>query len=162
MYKSILIALDGSEMAEKAIPVAVIHAKCFEAELVLFRVITPMTKSYRTGMATISAIERAEEQLRVIANDYLEAIAENLQNDGVQVNVATRIGVPYKEIISFSEQNNVDLIVMCTRGESGFTRWLLGSNTDHVIRGTRLPVFIVPASSLQKENDYQPLGNRSG
>ena len=153
MYKSILIALDGSAMAEKAIPVAVNHAKCFEAELVLFRVITPLTKSYRTGMATISAIEKAEEQLRVIANDYLQAIAENLQNDGVQVKVATRIGVPYKEIISYSEQNSVDLIVMCTRGESGFTRWLLGSNTDHVIRGTRLPVFVVPASSLRKEND---------
>jgi nucleotide-binding universal stress UspA family protein len=153
MFKSILLTLDGSAVAEQALPVAVNHAKCFQAELILFRVITPLTKSYRTGMATISAIERAEEQLRVIASDYLEAIAENLQEDGMQVKVAIRIGVPYKEIISFSEQNGVDLIFMCTRGESGFTRWLLGSNTDHVIRGTRLPVFVVPAISLQKEND---------
>ena len=81
-------------------------------------------------MASISAIEKAEEQLRVIAEDYLEGIANKLKEDNVEVNIATRIGIPYKEIIRFSDQNNFDLIVMCTRGESGFTRWMLGSNTS--------------------------------
>jgi nucleotide-binding universal stress UspA family protein len=149
MYKRILLPLDGSTMSEQALPVAVNHANCFQSELVLFRVITPLTKSYRTGMATISAIERAEEQLRVMANDYLEKIANSLREDDLEVSVVTRIGVPYKQIIGFSEQNDIDLIVMCTRGESGFTRWLLGSNTDHVIRGTRVPVFVVPAVDQQ-------------
>ena len=149
MYKRILLPLDGSAMSEQALPIAVNHVKCFKSELVLFRVISPLTKSYRTGMATVSAIERAEEQLRVMTNDYLEKIATSLREDGLEVSVVTRIGVPYKEIIGFSEQNDIDLIVMCTRGESGFTRWLLGSNTDRVIRGTRVPVFVVPAVEQQ-------------
>jgi nucleotide-binding universal stress UspA family protein len=153
MFKRILLPLDGSAMSEQALPIAVNHVKCFKSELVLFRVINPLTKSYRTGMATISAIERTEEQLREMANDYLEKIATGLREDGLEVSVATRIGVPYKEIIGFSEQSDIDLIVMCTRGESGFTRWLLGSNTDHVIRGTRVPVFVVPAVDQQKKND---------
>ncbi|MGD9092959.1 MAG: universal stress protein [Anaerolineales bacterium] len=153
MFRRILVTLDGSAMAEQALPVAATHAKNFQSNLYLLRVINPLIKSYRTGMATISAIERAEEQLRVMAEDYLEGIATNLRAEGMEVNISTRIGVPYKEIISFSDQNNIDLIVMCTRGESGFTRWMLGSNTDYVIRGTRVPVLAVPAIDLPTKND---------
>lgn len=145
MYRRILLSLDGSAMAEQALPVAVDHAKKFQSVLYLIRVINPLKKSYTTGMATLSAIEKAEEQLRIIAEEYLDGIANKLQEDNVEVNIATRIGVPYKEIISFSDQNNIDLIVMCTRGESGFTRWMLGSNTDYVIRGAKVPVLAVPA-----------------
>ncbi len=153
MYGRILLALDGSAMAEQALPVAVNHAKKFQSELYLLRVVGPLSKSYQTGMATMSAIERAEEQLRVIAEDYLEGIAKKLREENMDVNIATRIGIPYKEIIRFSDQNKIDLIVMCTRGESGFTRWMLGSNTDYVIRGTNVPVLAVPAIDAQMENN---------
>jgi nucleotide-binding universal stress UspA family protein len=145
MYRRILLALDGSAMSEQALPVAVNHAKNFQSKLFLLRVISPLIKSYRTGMASISAIEKTEEQLRVIAEDYLEGIADKFREDNVEVSIDTRIGTPYKEILKFSDQNNIDLIVMCTRGESGFTRWMLGSNTDYVIRGTNIPVLAVPA-----------------
>ena len=152
MYRQILLTLDGSAMAEQALAVAVNHAKKFQSELYLIRVVSPIIKSYRTGLATMSAIEKAEEQLRVIAEDYLEGIAKKLREENMDVNIATRIGIPYKEIIRFSDQNNIDLIVMCTRGESGFTRWMLGSNTDYVIRGTNVPVLAVPAIDAQMEN----------
>ena len=145
MFKRILLPLDGSTISEQALPIAVSHAKSFNSTLVLFRVISPLSKSFRTGMATVTAIERAEEQLRRLAQDYLESIATNLREDNLEVSVDTLIGVPYKEIITYSEKNSIDLIIMCTRGESGFTRWLLGSNTDNVIRGTRVPVLAVPA-----------------
>lgn len=102
-------------------------------------------------MATLSAIEKTEEQLRVIAEEYLEGIAKKVREDNVEVRIITRIGIPYKEIISASDQNKIDLIVMCTRGESGFTRWMLGSNTDYVIRGTKVPVLAVPAINVSKE-----------
>ena len=153
MYKRILLTLDGSAMAEQALPVAVSHAKKFNSNLYLLRVIGPLTKSYQTSMATLSAFERTEEQLRVIAEEYLEGIAQNLRKDDVDTKVATRIGIPYKQIIEFSNQNNIDLIVMCTRGESGITRWMLGSNADHVVRGSKVPVFVVPALDLPKDND---------
>jgi len=149
MYRRILLTLDGSEMAEQALPVAVKHSKIFQSELYLLRVTSPLTKSFRTGMAPVSAINRAEEQLRVIAEDYLEGIAKKLREDNMAVNIATQIGIPYKEIIRFSVQNSIDLIVMCTRGESGITRWMLGSNTDYVIRGTNVPVLVVPAIEVQ-------------
>mgnify|MGYP001575878323 FL=1 len=145
MAKQILLTLDGSEMSEQALPVAIEYAKIFESELYLLRVINPLAKSYRTGLATVSAIQNAEEQLRVLAIDYLENVANKVREDGIPVKIFSLIGIPYKEIIQFSEQEGIDLIIMCTRGESGITRWLLGSNTDYVIRGSRIPVIVVPA-----------------
>jgi len=146
MAKQILLTLDGSEMSEQALPVAIEYAKIFESELYLLRVINPLAKSYRTGLATVSAIQNAEEQLRVLAIDYLENVANKVREVGIPVKIFSLIGIPYKEIIQFSEQEGIDLIIMCTRGESGISRWLLGSITDHVIRGSRIPVIVVPAT----------------
>ncbi len=146
MNKRILLALDGSATAEQALPLTIEQVQKFQSQLHLLRVINPISKSYQTGMATLSTIEKTEEQLRLMAEDYLQKIAAELDVEGIKVEIATRIGMPYKEILDFAEQNQIDLIVLCTRGESGFTRWMLGSNTDHVIRGTRVPVLIVPAT----------------
>ena len=151
MFKRILLTLDGSVMAEQALPVAINQAKCFQSEIFLLRVINPLTKSYPPGKATLSTFQHAEKQLAMIASDYLEKISSDIQEDDFSVKIATRIGVPYQEIIKFSQENDVDLIIMCTRGESGFTRWLVGSITDHVIRGSRIPVLVIPAVSELKE-----------
>ena len=70
MFKRILLTLDGSKMAEQALQTAINHAKIFQSELILFRVINLLTKSYRAGLGCISAIERAEENLRLMANEY--------------------------------------------------------------------------------------------
>jgi nucleotide-binding universal stress UspA family protein len=148
MYKRILLTLDGSEMSEQALPVAVELAKRFESELFLLRVIYPLAKSYRSGLASVSAIQKAEEQLRILAYDYLEKFTDELKKEGINTTIDSVIGVPYKEIILYTERQAIDLIVMCTRGESGISRWLLGSTTDHVIRGSRIPLIVIPA----KEN----------
>ena len=47
--------------------------------------------------------------------------------------------------MAFTEQNEIDLVVMCTRGQTGPARWLLGSVTDHVVRSSPVPVVVVPA-----------------
>jgi nucleotide-binding universal stress UspA family protein len=145
MVKRIMLTLDGSTMSEQALPFAIEQAKLYGSELYMLRVINPLAKSYRTGLSSVSVIQNAEEQLRELANDYLENIAKKVRNEGIQVKIFSLIGVPYKEIIDFSEQERIDLLIMCSRGESGISRWLLGSITDRVIRGSRIPVLVVPA-----------------
>ena len=145
MDKRILLTLDGSKMSEQALPFAIEQAKLYGSELYMLRVINPLAKSYRTGLSSVSVIQNAEEQLRELANDYLEIIAKKVRNEGIHVKIFSLIGVPYKEIIGFSEQERIDLLIMCSRGESGISRWLLGSITDRVIRGSRIPVLVVPA-----------------
>jgi nucleotide-binding universal stress UspA family protein len=145
MFKRILIALDGSTMAEKALSTALLLAEQFESELFLFRVVMPLPISYRAGAASAAAIELAERDAVLEAANYLDGLAAGIQEKGFGVRVATRLGNPSKDIIEFAEQNQIDMLVMCTRGQTGLARWLMGSVTDHVVRSSPVPVVVVPA-----------------
>ena len=145
MYRRVLATLDGSDMAEQALPTALTLVEQFESELSLLRVVMPLPKSYRAGAASVAAIEAAERDAVQKAADYLEGIAADIREQGFTVQVAARFGNPPKAIVEFVEKNQIDLLVMCTRGQTGPARWLLGSVTDHVVRGSSIPVVVVPA-----------------
>lgn len=145
MYRRILITLDGSELAEQALPTALALVEQFESELFLLRVVMPLPKSYRAGAASAAVVEAAERDAVQKAGGYLDGVAAGIREKGLAVQVAARFGNPSKAIIEFVRQNQIDLLVMCTRGQTGPARWLLGSVTDHVVRGSLIPVVIVPA-----------------
>jgi nucleotide-binding universal stress UspA family protein len=144
MFKRILVTLDGSPLAEQALEKAVQIAETSQAELTLLRVVTPLLKSYRAGMATVSAIETTEKQLVEMAQTYLDDIAAGIREKGLSVHTVTELGTPYRKIVNYVEEHDIDLVVMSTRGETGLTRWLLGSVTDHVVRGVSIPVLVIP------------------
>jgi nucleotide-binding universal stress UspA family protein len=145
MYKRILATLDGSRIAEQALTTALSLVEQFESELFLLRIVMPLPKSYRAGAASTAAIEAAERDAVQEAADYLDGIAAGIREKGLAVQIAARFGNPSKAIIEFAQQNQIDLLVMCTRGQTGPARWLLGSVTDHVLRGSSVPVVVVPA-----------------
>jgi nucleotide-binding universal stress UspA family protein len=145
MYRRILTTLDGSALAEQALPTTLALVKQFESELFLLRVVIPLPKSYRAGAASAAVIEAAEGDAVQEAAGYLDGIAADIREKGFTVQVATRLGNPSKAITDFVERNQIDLLVMCTRGQTGPARWLLGSVTDHVVRSSSIPVVVVPA-----------------
>ena len=145
MYGRILATLDGSALAEQALPTALALTKQFESELFLLRVVVPLPKSYRAGAASAAVIEATESDAVEEAGRYLDGIAAGIREKGFAVQVAARFGNPSKAIIEFAQRNQIDLLVMCTRGQTGPARWLLGSVTDHVVRGSTIPVVVVPA-----------------
>jgi nucleotide-binding universal stress UspA family protein len=145
MYGRILATLDGSDLAEQALSTALTFVEQFESELLLLRVVMPLPKSYRAGAASVAAIEAAERDAVQKAADYLEGIAAGIREKGLAVQVAARFGNPPKAIVEFVQRNQIDLLVMCTRGQTGPARWLLGSVTDHVVRDSSVPVVVVPA-----------------
>ena len=151
MYERILIALDGSTVAEQALSTALVLAEQFDSELILLRVVMPLPISYRAGAVSAAAIEAAEKDAVLEAGDYLEGVATGIREKGFGVQVATRLGNPSKAIIEFVQQNQIDLLVMCTRGQTGPARWLLGSVTDHVVRASSIPVMVVPAVTSSME-----------
>lgn len=143
MYKLILTPLDGSPIAEQALPHAIAQAERFQAELVLLKVLTPLAE---TRNLPIRAVRKAKEMTRGLAQDYLDRIATEIQvRDDIQVRVVMIEGQPHVQIIRFAEEEQVDLIVICTRGHSGFSRWLMGSVADRVARGVSIPVLLVRA-----------------
>jgi nucleotide-binding universal stress UspA family protein len=132
-------------MAEQALSTALVLAKQFDSQLILLRVVMPLPVSYRAGATSAAAIEAAEQDAVLEAADYLNGLAAGIREKGLGVQIATRLGNPSNEIIEFVERNEIDLLVMCSRGQTGPARWLLGSVVDHVVRASPIPVVVVPA-----------------
>ena len=123
-------------------PHAIAQASHSQAELILLRVIEPYTRG--TGLS-LAAHERMRQQATTWAREYLERIAADVRQQGIRVQVVIVEGRPHVEIAEFAEGNQVDLIVMSTRGQSGLSRWLMGSVADRVVRGATVPVLLVRA-----------------
>jgi nucleotide-binding universal stress UspA family protein len=142
MYQRIMLPLDGSPLAEQALPHAIAIAEHFQAEVILMKVLAPLP---RPPEATPACFQTAEEASMRLAREYLERVAAGAQQRGIRVHMATTEGRPHLQIIQYAETNQVDLIVMSTRGQSGLSRWLMGSVADRVVRGASVPVLLVRA-----------------
>jgi nucleotide-binding universal stress UspA family protein len=140
MYKRILLPLDGSTMAEQALPYAIAQAEKFGALLILLRVLKPLPHVRGMSAADIAAIKLQTSEW---AQEYLEQLVNELRKKDVSVQAATVEGQPSVTILQFAEKNQVDLIVICSRGRSGLSRWLMGSVADRVVRGATVPVLLV-------------------
>src|SRR4030042_1807162 len=127
MYKKILVPLDGSELAKKALVQAEKLAKAFDAEIILFQVV-PFMPIYGSPELVTPLI--VDEKQKEAAERYLVNLAEELKKRSFRVTTMVRIGQQVAvEIIDFAKEVGADLIAMCTHGRSGIPRWVLGSVT---------------------------------
>jgi nucleotide-binding universal stress UspA family protein len=141
MYKKILVPLDGSELAKKALDQAEKLAKTFDAEIVLFQVV-PFMPIYGSPELVTPLI--VDEKQKEAAEKYLLNLAEELKKKGLKVRSMVRTGqVVAMEIIDFAKESRVDLIVMCTHGRSGITRWVLGSVALKVLTRAEAPILLI-------------------
>jgi nucleotide-binding universal stress UspA family protein len=141
MYKKILVPLDGSELAKKALDQAEKLAKCFDAEMILFQVV-PFMPIYGSPELVTPLI--VDEKHKEAAQKYLLNLTEELKKKGLKVTSMVRTGqVVAMEIIDFAKESGVDLITMCTHGRSGITRWVLGSVALKVLTRAETPILLV-------------------
>jgi nucleotide-binding universal stress UspA family protein len=140
MYKRILLPLDGSATSEQALPHAIAQAKQFGAMLILLRVLEPLPHVRGMSVGDIATIK---QQTTEWAQEYLDRLVTNAQERGISAQAAIVEGQPNVTILQFAEKNQVDLIVISSRGRSGLSRWLMGSVADRVVRGATVPVLLV-------------------
>ena len=143
--RRILVPLDGSMRAERVLPVVAPIAKALKSELVLFQVPIVYVSGWMTGewfLPVQGVLATAEQD----AQAYLGYVASHLQEQGVQASTATAIGAVAASIIGYAEDNDIDLIAMCTHGRTGLRRWTLGSVADRVLRAGRVPILLVRAA----------------
>jgi nucleotide-binding universal stress UspA family protein len=140
MYKRILLPLDGSATSEQALPHAIAQAKQFGAMLILLRVLEPLPHVRGMSVGDIATIK---QQTTEWAQEYLDQLVANAQERGISAQAAIVEGQPNVTILQFAEKNQVDLIVISSRGRSGLSRWLMGSVADRVVRGATVPVLLV-------------------
>jgi nucleotide-binding universal stress UspA family protein len=142
-FQAILVPLDGSELAEKALP-AVIDLACkLNLKVILFRAYAiPVVGLGGAGFYAME-IDSVMAALRADATEYLQTQADHVRSAGVrEVSCAVQEGLGADEIIKFA-QNSDCLIAMSTHGRSGIERWALGSVTEAVVRHVNAPVLIV-------------------
>ncbi len=141
MYKKILVPMDGSELAKKALDQAEKLAKCFDAEIILFQVV-PFMPIYGSPELVTPLI--VDEKQKEAAEKYLLNLTEELKRKGLKATSTVRTGqVVALEIIDFAKESGVDLITMCTHGRSGITRWVLGSVTLKVLTRAETPILLI-------------------
>jgi nucleotide-binding universal stress UspA family protein len=146
MYKKILVPLDGSELAECSLEHAKVIAQgCNVADVVVFRVIEPLSAQTISALAQVGGdlTRKIEEENRQDAKDYVLKVKNNLKTQGIASQAVTVEGRAADEILSYTEKNNVDLIVMSTHGRSGLPHFFFGSVAEKVSRHSRVPVLLL-------------------
>jgi nucleotide-binding universal stress UspA family protein len=146
-YKHILVPLDGSELAELALPDAFGLAKLSQAEITLLQVVSPIETVVGMETGHPIYIDQQWETKKGIAQEYLATICERLRCPDIALNTVVEMGPAAETIVDYAHQHPVDLIVMATHGRSGLPRWVFGSVADKVLRGADLPVLLVRAHS---------------
>ena len=136
MFEKIVVPLDGSKLAELALPYAEELAARTGSQITLLRVIA-------SGEA--EDYEKNQVYLKGVAREVEIDTKKLLEKSGGEIKVETAVltGNPAEAIVDYAATKKISLIVMASHGRSGIGRWTLGSVAEKVVRGGSSPVLLV-------------------
>ena len=145
MYEKILVPLDGSELAQIALPYAEKLAKALGSQIIL-----------------IYVSESDDDRNQHMHQFYLQQMAEAAQRDAerfqdrqgvgtIKVDSVMIVGDPAEAIVEYADKQDIGLIVMTTHGRSGIKRWAMGSVADKVLRSTKQPIALIRAKGARPD-----------
>lgn len=156
---TIVVPLDGSELAAQVLPYVRTLAPLLDARVHLLRVVPETlpggSESWTQVLISVYGVPESEavrrdrhdevmEELHQQAQAYLDAQAQTLRGAGIEVTSEVRTGSPAETIVEVAAAHIPGvLIAMATHGYSGLRRWALGSVADKVIHATDAPVMLV-------------------
>jgi nucleotide-binding universal stress UspA family protein len=145
MYRRILIATDGSRLSHKAIEEGIMLARSLGSSVVGFHARVPVALPYKPMIALPQkTLDLMEKPGLTAARKYLAAIETLAKKAGVAFKGVDSVDpYPADSIIRAAKNEKCDLIVMASRGRRGFTRLVLGSETNHVLTRSHIPVLVV-------------------
>lgn len=143
MWKKILVPLDGSDLAELALPYAEELAGAFHSELIL-----------------LYAGKSSEEQYLHMHQLYLEKMAVQTKKVIKRVSPVVISGKPAEAIIKYTEKNDIRLIVMASHGSSGIIPWATGGIASKVIDATGVPLLLIKVTKPWRKTKEKHLISR--
>jgi nucleotide-binding universal stress UspA family protein len=155
MYERIVVALDGSSLAEAVLPHATAIAGPLGSEIHLVQVVREardlvnmgfMDPTALGGSGSVPDIRTLEEAMTAqvrAAERYLEEKASGLRSQGLRVRTAILRGDPATQVVKYAQDQKADLIAISTHGRGGISRMVLGSVADKVMRQGTVPVLLV-------------------
>ncbi|HXX76932.1 MAG TPA: universal stress protein [Ktedonobacteraceae bacterium] len=143
MFKQILVPLDGSTLAEQALPVATRLAHASSGSIVLVRVANfPVDYGGGYTQAPLMTEQVIETELDNV-DAYLKNVATSEAHAGIPVKTESMFGQPLQDILSVVESRRVDLIVICSHGRTGLKRWALGSIAQGLAHQSTVPLLVL-------------------
>ncbi|MFC5497016.1 universal stress protein [Caenimonas terrae] len=146
MYQRILVPTDGSTLSNKAVKCAIEQAATSGAELVALYVVPRYPISYFEGGISVpdSEVARTEKQWADKGQAVVDEVQKTATAKGVKAKgVLARSDLVAESVISAAKKHKCDLIVMASHGRRGIKRVLLGSETQHVLTHSKLPVLVL-------------------
>jgi nucleotide-binding universal stress UspA family protein len=148
-FSKILVPIDGSEPSFHAARVAVNIANKFNSELIIiYVVVSPSKSEYAnlTGLVTPKQIDMIIENAKKESRNWFKKIEDKVKEENSNIKISMKVlltGIAiYGEVIQFAQQENIDLIVIGTRGTSGIKKLLLGSTASGVVTYANCPVLV--------------------
>ncbi|HWS05491.1 MAG TPA: universal stress protein [Burkholderiaceae bacterium] len=146
MYARILVATDGSPLSKKAVNSAISLAALCGAELIAIKVVPRYPQSYFEGSIPLSVedVKRVEKQWAEDGQAVVDAVKKTAAAKGVSVKAVTvKSDLVSDALIAAAGKHKADLIVMASHGRKGIKRLLLGSETQHVLTHSHVPVLVL-------------------
>jgi len=148
--RTILVPLDGSELAELVLPHVEALARQRGPELVdvvLLKVceypVIPLDYAEGVPVGWEKQMEHEMARCREVAQDYLAAVERRLREVGVTVRSEVLEGRPAEEVVDYASQHPFNLIAMVTHGRSGISRWAYGSVTEKLVAAVTSPLLLI-------------------
>lgn len=148
MIKKMLVAIDGSEHAERALDLALEMAKTYAAEVQIVSVVSPVksviprfTPAAPPSQFYNFFIKYIEDRLKTVLSEALKKARE--ENPTVKILTKLLNGNPAQEIVQTAKDENVDIIIIGSRGLGGIDELLLGSVSNKIADTATCPVLIV-------------------
>jgi nucleotide-binding universal stress UspA family protein len=143
MFKRLLIATDGSELASKAVSTGLRLAKSLGAEVVAVVASEPWTAMVGgDGYALEFPMEDYDKGCAERAGRILEKVREGATREGVACDTVHIKDFPAEAILATAKSKDCDLIVMASHGRRGLSRLFLGSQTSRVVTLGTVPVLV--------------------
>jgi nucleotide-binding universal stress UspA family protein len=144
-FNKILCPVDFSEPSLEGINKSVELADCFSADLVLLHVVSPLTSIPGASAPKGFHLPTVMQEIEASAKTALENLVSEKVTDKIDVRSMVVMGTPADEIVRMAEVGNVDLIVIATRGMTGWKGLVFGSVAEKVVRAASCYVMTVPA-----------------
>lgn len=145
MFRQIMVPLDGSALAEQALPQAEYLASVSGGTLHLVRVVERPSPVRMHGVgAPVNVYEQVIAEQRQEAADYLEEVRSRLTGDHPRAQTSQLDGDEAGALLDYAREADIDLVVMTTHGRTGLLRWALGTVADRVAHSGSVPVLLVP------------------
>ena len=149
-FRTLLVPLDGSHLAEAVLPAVECLASRFHATVTLLHVLEQAARATIHGQRHLT--DSAE------AKTYLGGVAERLRATGIAVTIhvhGVREGDVARSIVDHSQEINADLVILCTHGGSGLRGVLFGSIAQQVLRQGAEPILLIPPGAAERTSAHR-------